>query len=171
MSKKYKLVEQREDGLWRIQALRSGPGWNLGDFGGWVEGESNLSQAENDEAWVFGEARVSGEAQVSGKAQVFGEAQVSGKAQVSGEAVVDGEAPWFLIGPNHHGYFLTIFWTLQGARIAGGCFLGTLKEARQHTEAKHPGNKGVLALAAVAVRQIEQAMKKIPLKRTKKVTA
>jgi carbonic anhydrase/acetyltransferase-like protein (isoleucine patch superfamily) len=58
----------------------------IGDFGGWVESEKNLSQSGN--AWVSGNAQVSGDARVSGDAQVFGDARVFDNARVSGNARV-----------------------------------------------------------------------------------
>ena len=67
---------------------------DVGDVGGWIEKESNLS----DNAWVTGDAMVYGDAKVSdnawitGKAHVFGNAQVYGTAQVYGDADVYGEA-------------------------------------------------------------------------------
>ena len=59
-----------------------------GELGGWIEGESNLS----DNAWVSGDAEVSGNAKVSGDALVNGNAKVYGNAWVSGNAKVFGDA-------------------------------------------------------------------------------
>jgi len=93
---KYELGEEKDfDGvkMRRIVALVAiaPKGVSVGDVGGWVQSEANLSQV-SDEAWVSGEAQVSGEARVSGEAWVFGEARVFGEAQVFGEARVSGEA-------------------------------------------------------------------------------
>ena len=76
--------------LHRIRATKPLPRFDVrvGDVGGWIESESNLSGG----AWVFGDARVSGNARVSGDAQVFGNAWVFGDAQVSGNAWVYGGA-------------------------------------------------------------------------------
>src|SRR5690606_4584948 len=74
--------------LFRIRALVSFGNVKAGDIGGYVETESNVSQAGNAEvfgdAWVSGNARVFGNAEVSGDAWVFGDAEVSGDAWVFG---------------------------------------------------------------------------------------
>ena len=80
--------------LHRIRSLRAFSDINVGDIGGWIEKEENLSH--NNNAQVYGKAQVSADAQVSGDALVGGEAQVDGKARVCGEA---------RIFSNHH------YWT------------------------------------------------------------
>ena len=91
MAKKYELVNEK-DGLFQIKALIDIPTINvsIGDLGGWIEKESNLSHDNN--AWVAGKARVSGEAWVSDNAIVSDNARVYGNAIVFGEAWVDGNA-------------------------------------------------------------------------------
>ena len=59
--------------LFRIKATKNSKYANIGDLGGWVEDERNLS----GNAWIFGNAQVSGNAQVYGNAQVSGDAWVS----------------------------------------------------------------------------------------------
>ena len=49
-----------------LQAVR--PGVSVGDLGGWLENEANLSQSGN--AWVSDNAKVYDDARVSGNAQV-----------------------------------------------------------------------------------------------------
>ena len=60
--------------LQRIRATKDLPkhGVSVGDVGGWIESESNLS----GNARVYGNARVFGNAQVYGNARVFGDAWV-----------------------------------------------------------------------------------------------
>jgi len=122
---KYKFTEatfRTSNGIMlrQIQALKTFGDVRIGDLGGWIETEYNLSQSDtawvsgnalvygnaqvfgdaqvSGNAWVFGDAQVSGDAQVYGnawvsaKAQVFGNAQVSGNAQVFGDAQVSGDA-------------------------------------------------------------------------------
>ena len=82
--------------LFRIKALISFGNVKVGDMGGYIEKEENLSQY--GDAWVsgnakvFGNAEVFGDAWVSGNAKVFGNAWVSGNAKVSGDAWVYGDA-------------------------------------------------------------------------------
>ena len=76
--------------LFRIRALRDFGTVKVGDKGGYIEKEENLSQ--DGTAWVIGNAKVSGDARVSGDAQVSGNAWVSGNAQVCGDARVSGDA-------------------------------------------------------------------------------
>ena len=75
--------------LYRIEAIKSFPGVESGQLGGFIETESNLSTDDN--SWVSGNARVYGDAQVSGNARVCGDALVSGDAQVYGDAQVSGD--------------------------------------------------------------------------------
>ena len=72
--------------LFRIKALISFGDVTIGDIGGYIEKEKNLSQT--GEAWVYDSAQVYGEAEVFDKAWVYGEARVYGKARVYGEARV-----------------------------------------------------------------------------------
>ena len=76
--------------LFQIKCTKSFKYAQKGDFGGYVEKEGNLDQ-END-AWVFGNARVSDNARVSGDAWVSDNAWVSSNAWVSGDALVSGYA-------------------------------------------------------------------------------
>ncbi len=96
--KKYEFTGETMDffgrTLHRIRSLRAFSDINIGDIGGWIEKEENLSH--NNNAQVFDDA------QVFGKAQVFDDAQVGGDALVGGEAQVGGEARIF---SNHH------YWT------------------------------------------------------------
>ena len=72
--KKYEFTGETMDffgrTLHRIRSLRVFSDINVGDIGGWIEKEENLSHNNN--------------AQVYGKAQVYGEAQVYAEAQVGG---------------------------------------------------------------------------------------
>ena len=72
--------------LFRIKALISFGDVTIGDIGGYMEKEKNLSQT--GEAWVYDNARVYGDAEVFDNARVYGEAQVYGDARVFGEAQV-----------------------------------------------------------------------------------
>jgi hypothetical protein len=85
--------------LRRIRATRDIPEYAVavGDLGGWIEREENLSDSGwvDGEAKVYGDARVFGNALVSGSAQVFGDARVFGYAQVFGYARVFGSAQVF----------------------------------------------------------------------------
>src|ERR1700722_10755565 len=76
--------------LYQIEAVSSFNGINIGELGGYVQSEANLSQIGN--AWVFENARVFGNALVAGDAQVYGNARVYGDAQVYGNARVFGNA-------------------------------------------------------------------------------
>ena len=78
--------------LKRIRAIRDIKkyGVKVGDVGGWIEKEENLSQS--GDAWVYGNARVYGDALVYGDARVCGNARVFGNAQVRGDVLVYGDA-------------------------------------------------------------------------------
>ena len=76
--------------LHRIKAVVEFGLVKVGDLGGWIEKEENLSHEEN--AWVCGNAKVYGDAKVCGNADVYGDAKVCGDAKVYGDAKVCGNA-------------------------------------------------------------------------------
>lgn len=93
--KKYELTgETKSIGkhtLYRIRACININGVvNIGELGGWVESEQNLSHDDN--AWVCGDAQVYGDAWVYDNARVYGYARVCGDARVYGNARVCGDA-------------------------------------------------------------------------------
>ena len=93
MEKHFILTEEfkiNSDGvkLFRIQCTRKIPTVNIGDLGGFIEKEKNLS----GNAWVEQDAEVYGNAWVSGNARVYGNAEVSGYTLVYGNAWVFGNA-------------------------------------------------------------------------------
>ena len=88
--RKYELVECDKAGFFQIKSLRDFNDVMIGELGGYIEKEENLSH--NGDAWVYGDACVSGNAHVSGDALVYENAWVSGDAHVSGDACVSGNA-------------------------------------------------------------------------------
>src|SRR5260363_377882 len=95
MSKKYELLKEdciEHDGrtLYRIRALRDFKYVGIGQLGGYIEKEENLSH--EGEAWVFDNARVFGDARVFSNARVFSSTQVYGDAWVYDNARVFGDA-------------------------------------------------------------------------------
>ena len=104
--KKYKLTDDTiisyDHILHRIEAVRDFADVKLGDKGGYVESEDNLSHDGNcwvyddarvmDQASVYGDASVREHAFVAGQSQVCGEADVFGNACVDGQAVVSGQS-------------------------------------------------------------------------------
>ena len=76
--------------LHRIRATVAFGIVEVGDLGGWIEKEENLSH--EGKAWVCGDAEVCGDAKVWGNAEVCGDAKVCGDAEVWGNAKVCGDA-------------------------------------------------------------------------------
>nr|DAN82818.1 MAG TPA: putative transferase, nesg, ydcK, Structural Genomics.38A [Caudoviricetes sp.] len=76
--------------LHRIRAVAEFGLVKIGDLGGWIEKEENLSH--EGKAWVWGNAEVCGNAKVCGDAEVCGNAKVCGDAEVWGNAEVCGDA-------------------------------------------------------------------------------
>ena len=76
--------------LHRIKAVVEFGLVKVGDLGGWIEKEENLSHEEN--AWVYGNAEVRGNAWVCGNAEVRGNAEVCGNAWVYDNTWVYGNA-------------------------------------------------------------------------------
>src|SRR3990167_4228400 len=77
---KYDLLKEEGTNLLRLKALKSFGDVKEGDLGGLVETSENLSQEDN--AWVYKDAKVSGNAKVFGNAKVYGDAEVYGSMYV-----------------------------------------------------------------------------------------
>lgn len=88
--KKYELTGETKlyNGrtLHRIVALRNFGNVEIGDKGGWIEKEENLSQ--DGECWIYGNAKVYNNAKVCDNAKVYDDAEVCGSANVWGNAKV-----------------------------------------------------------------------------------
>ena len=90
-TKKYELVKSESivhNGrtLYRIRALREftisrGVAIKVGDIGGFVESENNLSQ--EDICWIFDDAKVYENAKICDKARIFGKAAIFENAEIS----------------------------------------------------------------------------------------
>lgn len=79
--------------LHRIKALKDFGPIKVGELGGWIEKEENLSLFDN--AWVFDNAMVSGYARVCDNAIAFGNAAVYSNARVCNNAAVCDKADVF----------------------------------------------------------------------------
>ncbi len=95
--KKYELVPDRKiivagTTLYRIRALKDFGTVKVGDLGGFVRSEDNLSQLGDcwvaDDAQVYDQAMITDDAQILGRGHVYGHARVSDKGQVLGNAQV-----------------------------------------------------------------------------------
>ena len=176
--KKYTTKLYKETGLLRITALIDIPyiGIRIGDRGGLIEKESNLSHEGNcwvgvdarvsDDVRVFGNACVSGDAQVADNTRVFedaclsGHAWVIGNAWVSGGAEVTGSRHVITVGPvgSRHS-MLTLFKTKTGSSVTTGCFGGTLDEFEAAVKEKPEGDphRNVYESLITTFRQIGRA--------------
>jgi carbonic anhydrase/acetyltransferase-like protein (isoleucine patch superfamily) len=104
MEKKYILTDETIKSyngivLHRIKAIRSFNNVNVGDLGGWIQKEDNLSH-EGD-CWIYGNATVYGNAIIYGNAivcdnaSVFDDATVYDNAKIYDNAIVYGNATVF----------------------------------------------------------------------------
>ena len=113
--------------LFQIKCTKSFKYAQKGDFGGYVEKEGNLDQ-END-AWVFGNARVSGDAWVSDNAWVSGDADIENDNEHCG---FDG----FGSCNRHTHAYMT---KEKKVEIICGCFRGSIEEFEKKVEETHSG--------------------------------
>ena len=103
MEKKYEFIESDIKGLYRIRASRRINYFVAeGDIGGYVQAESNLSQAGT--CWIYGNAKVMENAKIlddaevlenstiKGYAKVMENASVYDNAEISGTAVIAGHS-------------------------------------------------------------------------------
>ena len=157
--------------LHRIKALIDFGDVKAGEWGGYVEKETNLSQYGG--AWVYTHAQVYGNAQVFGQALVYGNAQVFGNARIFdyarifGNARISGNAHIFgdslvygnacmcdnaqvssdadyicLKGFGSRNRNITMFRTENGnICVSCGCFIGSLQEFENKVKETHGNNK------------------------------
>lgn len=88
--KKYEMIKENGEKLFRIKALKTFGNVKKGDVGGYIEKEENLSHEGN--CWVFDEAIVRNDARVYEDAQILRKAKIANKAEVYGNATVYGNA-------------------------------------------------------------------------------
>ena len=86
IEKKYELIPSDKEGLFRIKALKCFGGVMIGEIGGYVECENNLSQY--GDCWIYCDAVVRDNARVEDNARVWGKAVVQDNAIVCGNAQV-----------------------------------------------------------------------------------
>ena len=108
---KYKLTDETKEFcgklLHRIVCVTAFASVAVGDTGGWVESEKNLSQSGN--AWV------SGDAKVYGNAEVYGDAEVSKSSD-------------YAVYKNSWSSMRYFTWTRSNDKWCVGCFYGSGEE-------------------------------------------
>ena len=154
--------------LHRIRATVAFGIVEVGDLGGWIEKEENLSH--EGKAWVCGDAKVWGNAEVCGDAKVWGNAEVCGDAKVWGNAEVCGDAEvWgnaevfsashvLVIGAIGSRNDFTTFYRDKDNEITVkcGCFLGKIDRFLEKVTQTHGDSKYALVYrAAVEVAKLQ----------------
>ena len=168
--KKYEFTgETKQVELWnrtamlhRIRATVEFGFVKVGELGGWIEKEENLSH--EGKAWVCGDAEVCGDAKVWGNAKVCGDAEVWGNAKVWGNAEVWGNAKVFsashvlVIGAIGSRDDFTTFFRDKDNEITVkcGCFLGKIDKFLEKVTQTHGDSKYALVYrAAVEVARLQ----------------
>ena len=130
--------------LHRIRAVVEFGLVKIGDLGGWIEKEENLSH--DGKAWVWGNAKVWGNAEVCGDAKVCGDAEVFSASHV----LVIGA-----IGSRND--FTTFFRDKDGEiTVKCGCFLGKIDRFLEKVASTHGNSKYALVYrAAVEVAKLQ----------------
>jgi hypothetical protein len=163
--KKYEFTgETKRVELWnrtatlhRIKATVEFGFVKVGELGGWIEKEENLSH--EGKAWVCGDAEVCGDAKVWGNAKVCGDANVCGDAEVflASHVLVMGS-----VGSRND--FTTFFRDKDNEiTVKCGCFLGKIDKFLEKVTQTHGNNKYALVYRAaveVAKLQIELTERK-----------
>ena len=121
--------------LHRIRAARDFSNVRAGDFGGFIESESNLSH--DDDAWVYGDAQVYGNARVSGNAWVGGDAQVSGDARVCESR----DIYWISCIGSRNDTTTFVRNANDSINVVCGCFHGTIDEFAAAVTKTHGDNE------------------------------
>ena len=130
--------------LHRIRAVAEFGLVKIGDLGGWIEKEENLSH--EGRAWVCGDAKVCGDAEVCGDAKVWGNAKVFSASHV----LVIGA-----IGSRDD--FTTFFRDKDNEiTVKCGCFLGKIDKFLEKVTQTHGDSKYALVYrAAVEVARLQ----------------
>ena len=130
--------------LHRIRAVAEFGLVKVGDLGGWIEKEENLSH--DGKAWVWGNAEVCGDAKVWGNAEVCGDAKVFSASHV----LVIGA-----IGSRDD--FTTFFRDKDNEiTVKCGCFLGKIDKFLEKVTQTHGDSKYALVYrAAVEVARLQ----------------
>ena len=137
--------------LHRIRAVAEFGLVKIGDLGGWIEKEENLSH--EGKAWICGDAEVCGDAKVWGNAEVCGDAEVFSASHV----LVIGA-----IGSRDD--FTTFFRDKDNEiTVKCGCFLGKIDKFLEKVTQTHGDSKYALVYRAaveVARLQIDLSLEK-----------
>ena len=142
--------------LHRIRAVAEFGLVKIGDLGGWIEKEENLSH--EGKAWVCGDAEVWGNAKVWGNAEVWGNAKVCGNAKVWGNAEVFSASHVLVIGAIGSRDDFTTFFRDKDNEITVkcGCFLGKIDKFLEKVTQTHGDSKYALVYrAAVEVARLQ----------------
>ena len=142
--------------LHRIRATVAFGIVEVGDLGGWIEKEENLSH--EGKAWVCGDAEVWGNAEVCGDAEVWGNAEVCGDAKVCGDAEVFSASHVLVIGAIGSRNDFTTFYRDKDNEITVkcGCFLGKIDRFLEKVTQTHGDSKYALVYrAAVEVAKLQ----------------
>lgn len=135
MEKKYKLTEEAinvdDRTLYRIEALKYFGNVIVGEKGGFIESEDNLSQSGN--CWIYNNAKVYDDAKVFDDARVYGDAVVYGYTMVFGNAMIYGNAiittdSDYIVFKNWWSSGRYFTWTKSNNMWKVGCFYGTGEE-------------------------------------------
>ena len=142
--------------LHRIRATVAFGIVEVGDLGGWIEKEENLSH--EGKAWVCGNAEVWGDAEVCGDAKVCGDAEVWGNAKVWDNAKVFSASHVLVIGAIGSRNDFTTFYRDKDNEITVkcGCFLGKIDRFLEKVTQTHGDSKYALVYrAAVEVAKLQ----------------
>ena len=169
--KKYKFTGEtkqvdllfRTATLHRIKAVAEFGIVKVGDLGGWIEKEENLSH--EGKAWVCGNAEVYGDAKVCGNAKVYGNAKVCGDAKVWGDAEVFSISHVLVIGPIGSRNDFTTFFRDKDSEITVkcGCFLGKIDKFLEKVCETHGDSKYAIVYrtaVGIAKQQIDLSEEK-----------
>ena len=160
MSKKYELTDECKSvsgvKLFRIRALKEIARFSvkIGDLGGWIEKEDNLSHRGDawvsDSAWVCGDSKVFGDSKISGDTRVFGGAWICGDAKISNNAD-------YMVFKNSWSSGRYFTFTRSNKKWKVGCFYGTGEELIKKAYADSELSGRCYEAVVKAVEQIEAA--------------
>ena len=143
--KKYEMTEEVLQiygrTLRRIRALKNFADVKIGDLGGFIEKDENLSHI--GDSWIYGDAKVYDNARIYDNACIFGNARVYDDVRVFGNGLVRGREDIFWISAIGSRNGTTTFFNCEDGkiRVSCGCFYGDLDEFLEAVNKTHGDNE------------------------------
>lgn len=142
--------------LHRIRAIVDFGIVKVGDLGGWIEDEKNLSHEGT--SWISGNAEIWGDAEILGNADISGNAKIWGNAKILGNAEIFKTTHVLVIGPiGSRNSYTTFFRDKDNETTVNcGCFHGKIDKFLKKVKETHgKSNYAIVYRKTVEIAKIQ----------------